>query len=1049
MGTAELPEALRAAEALLQRRRHPKWVSLSWLALRPLISSINQVLIAASPTLVPELRRSWDEQLDGGTDRVVDQSAAEAFVLLGDPGEQDRSQYIVVPALREVVRRERPAFGVICSDVIYPSGDVNDYVHGLYVPYGPTPPDSPDSPGSGGSDAKDPSRDVSVPPPPRAAGELERLPLFAIPGNHDWHDGLSGFMQHFCATGPLDRARLGWPAEPLAGGRTWPEAVRRMLLRRPDHFRPQPLWRGAPTDPHTGDLTLEQFRDLRGPRPAQPGSYFAIRMRDLTVVAIDTGVGRGGGDSAIDCRQGRWLEQISARPGPKVLLTGNPLLVNAEWHECAIDPPLADDADEPAGHRTVNEIVDDAANGYVAVIGGDIHNFQHYVVERPQAPPSRGTRPVHHVVSGGAGAYMSATHPVRVVQQIRRRSGEQPARAPITDLPDSMAPTAVESLRHFTRQLLPRLWRIERALLAMAGGIGAGAAVVSTSDGPAGDGTLLAWLGLALAASVVLRVALPSQALRRPGLLTSLYRPALVGFAALVGLTGAIAVAWLDPGHRVRPLLAWAALATGGCLVAWLTRRTGWWRDPSWPHERLAASTLALVSAVGIGSVLGAGGLGRWALEGELLPPTVFGLPSDRLWAVPAVVVAVIGLVGVASFAWLRPSTPGGRWWRTWAPPVSYLAQVLGALVILSCVVFPQVPSLPWAVLGGVALLVLTAGLALAAAAVALRLACLPARDRWRARWGELGHWGQLGTAAAVVILLCLQLLASRPGSSPGSVRGVMLAQGALALSAGVGALVVWWRTRTSGPPLAGAVAVLVACGQAAFATLDGAQLQSTFRAQLGTQLTLATVVLLALVIDALRQVRRGATDYKPLAVIVVGAVAGLTALLDRWLGWLVHSAVASACVIVLVLLAVVLSHLTYLGAYTLITDLGAHRDGEDLLTEAEARTFLDWRVDPSRRSPLPPVLQRRAKMVFPSTDKPQGPIQKYVAEIFDSDNPPFCKNFLLLRTEAGRLVIDVHLVRGDGPISQDAQPRRSIVIPLVTSGGPRPEVAGDATVSW
>jgi hypothetical protein len=55
---------------------------------------------------------------------------------------------------------------------------------------------------------------------------------------------------------------------------------------------------------------------------------------------------------------------------------------------------------------TVNAIVDDPANRYVAVIGGDIHNFQRYPVSLPDG------RVVQHIVSGAAGAYTKATHTI-------------------------------------------------------------------------------------------------------------------------------------------------------------------------------------------------------------------------------------------------------------------------------------------------------------------------------------------------------------------------------------------------------------------------------------------------------------------------------------------------------------------------------------------------------------------------------------------------------------------------------------------------------------
>jgi len=1051
-GTHTRSEALQAADALLDRRANPQWSSMSWTTLRPLISSINQLLIGASPTLVAHLRQYWAQRMTPSVDlRVVDQSEADTFVLLGDPGEQDRSQYIVVPALRRVVEREQPAFGVICSDVIYPSGDVNDYVHGFYLPYGPVPPANAPA-AVDGRTARGPSR-------------LEQLPFFALPGNHDWHDGLSGFMQHFCGTGGLELRQLGWPQELSGIGPQWLEAVRRMLLRRPDRFREQPLWLGPPGTPHTESLDLDGFRALRGPRPRQPGSYFAIRLRDLTVVAIDTGIGLGKGESAIDSHQGYWLEQVSALPGPKLLLTGNPLLVNAERHTCAIDPPEPGWHGERPAHRSVNQIVDDPAFGYVAVIGGDIHNFQHYVVEQPMAPPRAGSRVVHHVVSGGGGAYMSATHPVRVVQQIRRAEagGELPPVISATppsegrdsprtphagDLPDTMAPTPVESLQHFTRLLLPRLWRLERALLTAVAGIAAGGVAAATAPDP---GLFLIVSAAVLVAAAVARVSVPSQRLRRPAFPMGLYRAALVAVSFVIGVALASAVSWLDPAQASRTLVGWAWLTAAGALVGWLMRRTGWWRDPRWPQERLKPATVPLVAVAGVGSVASAAAFGWWAVPNrsvQTLPATVGGLPSDLLWLVPALVVTVIGLVAVLAFVRLRPSGPGGKVWGRWAPPVSYLVQLAAAVLVLTYTVFPHRPTLPWAVVCGVLVFPLTILAGLAIAAVLLRLACLPAGARSAQRWGEWGRFGQQGIGLAVVVLLGLQLLVSGDAGWAARIRPALLVPAALAVLVALVLVHLWRRRRVAegsgeacgnGAILLGtaAAALVAAVSEIGFATTTtAATLLSTYRAQLGTQLTLITVVLMAFLIDALRRMSRGRHGYKVTSVLAVALLALLIWAIDQRLGWVLRSAVASLVVIMLVVITLSLVHLAYLGAYTLLRDRQAHRDGQELLTARQARQFLDWRVTPQDETKrLHGLAHHRAKIVFPSTDEPQGPIQRYVAEIFDSDAPPFVKNFLLLRTGQGRLTIQVFVVRGTSTIEADARPMMEIVVPL--SAGP------------
>ncbi len=56
-----------------------------------------------------------------------------SFLLMGDTGEGDASQYAVVPPL--LARAAGTAFLFVCSDVLYPLGDVNDYATKFYRPY--------------------------------------------------------------------------------------------------------------------------------------------------------------------------------------------------------------------------------------------------------------------------------------------------------------------------------------------------------------------------------------------------------------------------------------------------------------------------------------------------------------------------------------------------------------------------------------------------------------------------------------------------------------------------------------------------------------------------------------------------------------------------------------------------------------------------------------------------------------------------------------------------------------------------------------------------
>jgi hypothetical protein len=92
--------------------------------------------------------------------------------------------------------------------------------------------------------------------------------------------------------------------------------------------------------------------------------------------------------------------------------------------------------------RTVDDIVREPAHGYVAAIGGDIHNYQRYPVEVRD-------RCIEYIVAGGGGAFMHATHRIdRVdlggVEESRFRA----------------FPLRSDSLWLYSRVLLPALRRL-------------------------------------------------------------------------------------------------------------------------------------------------------------------------------------------------------------------------------------------------------------------------------------------------------------------------------------------------------------------------------------------------------------------------------------------------------------------------------------------------------------------------------------------------------------------------------------------------------------
>jgi hypothetical protein len=205
------------------------------------------------------------------------------------------------------------------------------------------------------------------------------LPFYAVPGNHDWYDDGVGFMRWMCGatTRPAETDRSRFPR------RGW---WRRLLWRRP----PKPWPEEEPIGAH--DRTdLPESRRQRSP-------YFCLDAGPLRLVCIDTGISGVRGE--LDRDQGEWLKRVSAGPQPKILLTGKPLYVDGRHHPGSIE-----------GGGTVDEIVRNPANNYIAAIGGDIHNYQRYPVTVDDG------RTLMYVVSGGGGAFMHETHSIENLER--------------------------------------------------------------------------------------------------------------------------------------------------------------------------------------------------------------------------------------------------------------------------------------------------------------------------------------------------------------------------------------------------------------------------------------------------------------------------------------------------------------------------------------------------------------------------------------------------------------------------------------------------------
>jgi len=167
--------------------------------------------------------------------------------------------------------------------------------------------------------------------------------MYALPGNHDWYDGLVSFLRVFCA-------REG----------------------------------------RVGDWRMRQRR-----------SYFAIRLpNDWWIWAIDIQL-----DTYIDDVQLDYFLAQDVTPGDKVILmTAKPAWVKAV-------PART----EPASWRYLSYFEERVVRAKGAtlpiVITGDLHHYARYEPDGDDAP----TR----ITAGGGGAYLSATHTLKDVLDLR------------------------------------------------------------------------------------------------------------------------------------------------------------------------------------------------------------------------------------------------------------------------------------------------------------------------------------------------------------------------------------------------------------------------------------------------------------------------------------------------------------------------------------------------------------------------------------------------------------------------------------------------------
>ena len=180
-----------------------------------------------------------------------------SFLVIGDPGEGDASQYSLISRYLELGRRDDIKFLIISTDVVYPAGSMNDYEGHFYLPL---------------------------------KGFFK--PVYAIPGNHDWFDALEGFNANFL--------------EPIAARAAMSARVEVDLrLTSTNNRRIETLIREA-----------SRLRGLYGTKVGtQRAPFFELQTERFSLLAIDTGIMR-----SVDDRQSDWLVRALERSRGKFIM---------------------------------------------------------------------------------------------------------------------------------------------------------------------------------------------------------------------------------------------------------------------------------------------------------------------------------------------------------------------------------------------------------------------------------------------------------------------------------------------------------------------------------------------------------------------------------------------------------------------------------------------------------------------------------------------------------------------------------------------------------
>jgi calcineurin-like phosphoesterase family protein len=251
-----------------------------------------------------------------------------SFIVIGDTGEGDASQHVLRDQLLAVANQQDLRFVVVSSDVVYPTGAMRDYEAKFWLPF-----------------------------------KGVRVPVYAIPGNHDWYDANEAFNATFLTK----------------------NAARASIKARVE----TDLKVTSTTDDRIDELiaTADRLRKFyRVPTGFQRASFFEMQTDRFALLAIDTGVLR-----TIDPAQGAWLDAALARASGKMTMA----IVGHPFYAGGGDTTIDDEAFTALKDKLLR-------HGATIMMAGDTHDLEYY--STPGATPEST---VHYFVNGGGGAYLS------------------------------------------------------------------------------------------------------------------------------------------------------------------------------------------------------------------------------------------------------------------------------------------------------------------------------------------------------------------------------------------------------------------------------------------------------------------------------------------------------------------------------------------------------------------------------------------------------------------------------------------------------------------